>query len=234
MSKTTAEISYPRQGLFADRHFLMQGHFRDATITAEVPRTFTVCTSALSSGFASLDLGEVQSVNIPMPKEDVASTWTFSLQRSGFVTIVDDRTIESNLKSSPREYELLFGLRTNETATSNSSEPWLNQALAKVAKFAELPTSWDGEGGPRISATAIGRALDVLASLPESFLKPHIAPVIGGGMQFEWETRDRALEIEILSSGEMLFLRIDGDEEQEGAVPGYAALQKHLIWMAGF
>ena len=97
---------------------------------------------------------------------------------------------------------------------------YIREVAAKLNLLADLRHNWDGEGGEPIQGRIITIASELL--LPLSRLQPpipRIAPVLGGGIQFEWEIGGRELEIEILPNGSVEYLTAEGDRVQEGRLP---------------
>lgn len=91
---------------------------------------------------------------------------------------------------------------------------WITKALPRLHKIAALPPNWDGEGSPgtdpEIAQAAEGllsRLGDDLGAVPV----PFVCGVPGGGLQFEWDSADKHLELELSDTATIVFLT----EEQE-------------------
>lgn len=96
---------------------------------------------------------------------------------------------------------------------------YIQEVGAKLDLVAALRHNWDGEGGEPIQRRILAIASELL--LPLARLQPpipRIAPVLGGGIQFEWEVAGRELEIEILPDGSVEYLTAEGDRAQEGSL----------------
>src|SRR5262245_13563003 len=85
---------------------------------------------------------------------------------------------------------------------------WQEEALTELSRIARLPENWDGYGSPPLSQKAREQAADLIDSLASNAppSSPHIAPVPGGGLQFEWDYLGRYMELEILPNGNLEFL----------------------------
>jgi hypothetical protein len=101
----------------------------------------------------------------------------------------------------------------------NVSE-WYLDALKTISELGGLPNNWDGYGSPMLHEEARIIAVQVLSLLAWTGADaPHIAPVPGGGLQFEWDVADRSLELEVLPSGEIEFLvTMDNGWSREGPI----------------
>jgi uncharacterized phage-associated protein len=88
-----------------------------------------------------------------------------------------------------------------------SRDAWIRQARAKIAEYAELPVGWDGRQSPPLSDAARKRAAAIVPLIADVIPLPHLAPVPGGGMQFEWSCGERSLELEIRPDGSVVYLR---------------------------
>jgi len=97
---------------------------------------------------------------------------------------------------------------------------YVQEVRTKLDLIAALRDNWDGEGGEPIAARILVIAGELL--LPLARFQPpvpRIAPVLGGGIQFEWEIAGRELEIEILPDGSVEYLIAEGDRTEESSLP---------------
>lgn len=97
----------------------------------------------------------------------------------------------------------------------------LSRMLDKLTELSELPNNWDGYGSPGIQPAVKVAASDLIGVLHKAGAPmPHFALVSGGGLQLEWRKKNRELELEILPSGEIGFLKAhESGEMQEGILP---------------
>ena len=97
---------------------------------------------------------------------------------------------------------------------------WFEIALAQFRAIVGLPPGWDsnnaGPPDPRLVQVATGLLYRLAKSARVP--KPHINPTRQGGIQFEWETGSRSLEVEVVSENRAVYLFQDFDTrtEQEG------------------
>lgn len=99
----------------------------------------------------------------------------------------------------------------------------LRKAQRKVAELSRLPENWDTYGSTSIQSPAIEMALKILFLVDrQGVAVPQIFPVSGGGIQLEWQSERRELEIEILPNGMLEYLIVDEQMNmQEGALPAH-------------
>lgn len=103
---------------------------------------------------------------------------------------------------------------------SSPKAEWARDLLAKVDEFGRLPSGWDGRNSPGIGGEvlAVARQLLVRAAASDEMPRPHVAPVPGGGVQVEWHLKGVELELEVLPSLEVSYLRTVGEAEDYGVV----------------
>ena len=79
-------------------------------------------------------------------------------------------------------------------------------SLKELDVLRNLSPNWDSYGSPPLTDAAYTRARNFLLSLTNEAKPPIIVPVSGGGVQFEWESHGRELEVEFLQNGEIEYL----------------------------
>ena len=91
----------------------------------------------------------------------------------------------------------------------------------RIVRFRCLDEGWDGAGSPPVTAAAAETALRVLRFCRRTHrhLLPDVAPVPGGGVQLEWCSNDRALELEMLPDGLLSALEVSASHEMKGIDP---------------
>ena len=101
---------------------------------------------------------------------------------------------------------------------------WLEKALLLLDGIAAMPDNWDGEGSPRPNGQIIGGARHLLDRLRDARLEalpvPFICPIAGGGIQFEWSSPRRHLEIEFGAPFIVAFLKEEVTPEGEKTATG--------------
>jgi hypothetical protein len=92
----------------------------------------------------------------------------------------------------------------------------LSESLRTLAALQYLRTGWDGENAASISASAIAEARRIITTticsypLLDRSLRPHsITPVPNGGVQIEWRTEGRLVELEVDTDGQISLLFAD-------------------------
>lgn len=116
--------------------------------------------------------------------------------------------LESNVtfRSTPEP-----GLTKPQQVTNYSDvSARLRASLRRIGELERLDENWDGYGSPRLKPTALARAvrLLILSDAHDAPL-PFIGPVSGGGIQIEWSTATRELELEILPNGTLEYVKVD-------------------------
>lgn len=103
----------------------------------------------------------------------------------------------------------------------SSPATWLRAVAQKLDLIRSAGPNWDHEGGGPIEPRILNIASELLAPLASLGLPvPRIAPVLGGGIQFEWDVAGKELEVEILPDGTVEFLTADEHGQvEEGRLP---------------
>jgi hypothetical protein len=111
---------------------------------------------------------------------------------------------------------------------------WQLTAIKKVLGFKSLAPNWDSYGSPSPASCAIQAALSFLIDIPFSSLPaPRIVPVSGGGLQFEWISGERELEVEVRPEGSIEILKVENglplDDEEEALLA--ADIKPTFYWL---
>ena len=111
---------------------------------------------------------------------------------------------------------------------------WLAKAKYDLDRIMSLPENWDNYGSPSIPEVLYENAENFLRSLEiEDIEPPFVAPVSGGGIQFEWQNKARELEIEFVRANVFGYLKIIGDEpvdEGQFSVQDYNSARLLIEW----
>ena len=114
--------------------------------------------------------------------------------------------------------------RTHTVATiaDNAAEDneWIERTLPFLQRIADLPHDWDSLGSPKPCNRVITAAMHLLKRLQNSRLGaipvPFVSPIAGGGIQLEWDSSQKHLEIEVLNSMNVVFLMEEHGETECG------------------
>ena len=92
--------------------------------------------------------------------------------------------------------------------------------IEKIRRLTDLPDGWDSYGSRTIQPEAVAGAATLLLSASHSRMPaPFVAPVSGGGLQFEWNLEGCDLEVEALPDGGLRYLLCpDNETEAEGPI----------------
>ncbi len=124
----------------------------------------------------------------------------------------------------------------NVTVFADAS-PWRARTFPMVEQLRDLPVNWDSYGSHKIQQPAIVTALWLLSVVEtEAPPLPQISPVPGGGIQLEWHTPTRELEMEAHPNGTISYVAVDEHEEMtEGDLERGQADDMQLLirWLMG-
>jgi hypothetical protein len=114
---------------------------------------------------------------------------------------------------------------------------WLHAVGQKLDLIRSAGRNWDRERGEPINPEIVHMACELLVPLsPLGLPVPRIAPVLGGGIQFEWDIQGRELEIEILPDQTVEYLIADkSGGVNEGPLSGVPIDQVRALaqWLLG-
>lgn len=114
---------------------------------------------------------------------------------------------------------------------------WQIAAITKIVGFGSLKQNWDSYNSPAMTERVIDAAIDFVARISiENVPAPHVIPVSGGGIQFEWAKGRRELEVEVRPNRTLVYLEVENDsplepekEIEPGEIP--TASERLLAWL---
>lgn len=106
----------------------------------------------------------------------------------------------------------------------------------ELAELRDLEVNWDTYGSARISRAALNVAGEVVRVLTRKVAAAaFIAPISGGGIQFEWEKGELLFELEIRPDGRVFYGAYRGpDQMANGRLPEGRAVAINKIVEDGF
>jgi len=119
---------------------------------------------------------------------------------------------------------------------STTDNPFEN-TLSNLDTIKQLPDNWDSYGSPPLDAKLYNNAKFFLQWIFSQFIipEPFVVPVAGGGVQFEWQSRGRELEIEFSEPDSIEYLLVFEDNEMvEGSIKNIIdtrAINDLIEWM---
>lgn len=87
----------------------------------------------------------------------------------------------------------------------------------EFASLLGLKPGWDSYKARAINLACVNAAVDLLGKLPPHLKKPHVVPLVTGGVQLEWHTR--SYELEIAFEDKVYFWFCKAKRETEGYLP---------------
>lgn len=114
----------------------------------------------------------------------------------------------------------------------SEASKWQIDAVRSVVEISELQHNWDTYGGPPPSLEAVKASKKLIWGIRlDGPTLPNIVPSVGGGIQFEWSSAFRELELEVLPDGSFEYLRVEeGNILDDGPIlTSGTAIQQDLI-----
>ena len=115
---------------------------------------------------------------------------------------------------------------------------WEGEAVRALLKLTSLPTDWDGEASPPPDPRVVEVALRFVAMVAELGLghlpQPHLVPLSGGGVHFEWAAGARQLQVAIFPDAPADFLRIEDQavvNEGELRLTSWEQIRALFAWL---
>jgi hypothetical protein len=118
---------------------------------------------------------------------------------------------------------------------------WIAEAYLGLKKVQGMPHNWDGCSSPGTTPALVDAAENLLGRLKDTLgvevPAPFVAPIAGGGFQFEWFTPKRDLEIEFAEPDRVMFLKDEKLEGNSGMACGelriddLAGIRELLLWL---
>ncbi|PJA78299.1 MAG: hypothetical protein CO149_04800 [Nitrospirae bacterium CG_4_9_14_3_um_filter_51_5] len=114
--------------------------------------------------------------------------------------------------------------------------PWQMQTIHKIIKLSNLQENWDSYDGKPPASNTISMAIKLIESLPWPYYDdvpvPAVIPTSEGGLQLEWSSEDRELDLEVRPSGHIeLFKCQNGEPIDEGPLKGTTHLNSLVSWV---
>lgn len=126
------------------------------------------------------------------------------------------------------------GRRTPPAQPAGHREEPYPLALKEILQVAALPEDWDTYGSPSPAPRLVDTCI-ALVDLVDDLPVPRVVPIPEGGIQLEWTTGERELEVAVLPEGHIEFLRTQGGElvdEGKLGVQDYGQFLSLLTWIS--
>ena len=112
---------------------------------------------------------------------------------------------------------------------------WQIEAVRKLFQLLALPRDWDSYGSPPPSEVATTAGVRLILGIDlDNFVSPRVVPVSGGGVQLEWSSGSREVEIEIDDEGSVEYLKSVGAkpvEEGPLSLADLPRIRSLLTWL---
>ena len=122
---------------------------------------------------------------------------------------------KSNVRAADPGHLVFLGFSSTDrgdittTRVSNGCNR-LKQALDRLESVASLAHGWDSEGGPPPNSQLVGAAANLLQYLQRDDLPlAFVCPIAGGGLQLEWSSGGKEVELELIDERTIGFLRAE-------------------------
>jgi hypothetical protein len=127
-----------------------------------------------------------------------------------------DRQLRKHRRPIPELNKAQWG----QSIAVDDPAQWMDAALEDVNRLGILQRGWDGGNSPppSVEVLELARAIVIKAADTTNVMAPHIGPVPGGGIQLEWHTGARDLELEILPNGSLAYLLSNNDRQDDGVL----------------
>lgn len=84
-----------------------------------------------------------------------------------------------------------------------NSPGWISSTISRLKKLSELSENWDSYGAKPVEKNAVLMALNLIGAIYSARVpEPAIVPLASGGIQFEWHTPQKDLEISLSPNGQ--------------------------------
>jgi len=155
---------------------------------------------------------------------------------SDYIESVDIDPRKQPLPEPSHQWTQLEDLTSDQNVFIATNQPtWLIMAKYYLRQLANLPEDWDSYGSPPLTYVLLNNAQDFLDSLKfENVPSPFVAPVSGGGIQFEWRNEDRDLEVDFvepLRVGYLKLIKNEPIEEGDFSSQDYDSALKLIRWL---
>ena len=155
---------------------------------------------------------------------------------SDYIESVDIEPRKQPLPEPSHQWTQLEDLTSDQNVFIATNQPtWLIMAKYYLRQLANLPEDWDSYGSPPLTYLLLNSAQDFLDSLKfENVPSPFVAPVSGGGIQFEWRNEDRDLEVDFvepLRVGYLKLIKNEPIEEGDFSSQDYDSALKLIRWL---
>jgi len=95
---------------------------------------------------------------------------------------------------------------------------WLGSVVDQLDHLLNLGENWDSYGSCTIDLSVVERVIRFLGQvLDDESVNPDIVPTSEGGIQLEWDYRDKELELEFRPSGDYVVFFLDPHNHDEEA-----------------
>lgn len=153
-----------------------------------------------------------------MARQDTRDIFTLLLDIAQEWPEAADTAIDTAVPRRQRRRAPMHARKITTTPEVEAKEnDWILNAMLRLEEVASLRHNWDGHGSPGTNPAVIEAATDMLSRLSDEDLgavpAPFVCGISGGGLQFEWSTSCRHLELELIGPDTVVYLK----EEQSAA-----------------
>ncbi len=114
---------------------------------------------------------------------------------------------------------------------------WELGPIKALLALCALPPNWDGAESPPPTKEAVTSSVQLLRLIgdmgSDALPVPHVVPLSQGGVQFEWMSGNREVEIAVFATGAVEFVTADAGQPQlEGRLTSLDQVRWLFAWLA--
>lgn len=138
------------------------------------------------------------------------------------------------MKTDADQFKIAQSIPVEPLGDFHPTAPWINpiplrptwivDSIGRVVELGKLKPNWDTYKSPPPTSKAVGTAVSLLEAMSQWSTfgvksMPRVAPVSGGGINFEMERDGKEIEIAIFPEGNLNVFVDSREHEQELSLP---------------
>ncbi len=152
------------------------------------------------------------------------------------LTLIDERKAFRQVAADPIDQNSQIALLESQFRTGRIvgfKRAWVSSVSSQLDELMALAPNWNGYGEQQIDPRSRKRVMTLLYDVLENERPPTLVPMSDGGIQLEWVSKHKELEVEVPPSGPMFAVLATRDsveqvEEWQVSVRGKQRLRRAL------